>query len=189
MTVRRWIVMSILGSALLAGTSEAQQEYNYNVGPNYVDMSGTSCRSTLEQDTNLQRLPGEVQAAFSSATVVCPVNRRGTGVYGRPGNLNSETILTVTSMTVTATDAGTGNVRCYAYADRLTTNSIIYGTARYLCGTAGGCSSATTYTGTNDITLQFPTFNDSRTVNFGYICELPRYSKVLYSSTAITPNL
>ena len=172
------------------GSGQAQAvDYNYNVGPNYVDMSGTSCRSTVERDTNLQRLPGEVQAAFSAARVVCPVNRRSTTIYARTGDLlNSETILTVTSMTVTATDAGSGSVSRFAYADRLTTNSVIYGPTRYLCATAGGCGSATSYAGTNDITLQFPTFSDQQSVNFGYMCDLPRYSKVLYSSTAITPN-
>ena len=108
MIMRRWTLVSIVGSALLVGAGEAQSvEYDYNVGPNYVDMSGSSCRSTLEQDTNLQRLPGEVMAAFSSATVVCPVNRRSTTVYGRTGAaLDADTILTVTSMTVTATDGG-----------------------------------------------------------------------------------
>jgi hypothetical protein len=187
-----WASMSILGLSLAtAGSVWAQSEYRYDVGPNYINLSGSSCRSTTPGgETNLLRAPGEIQAAFAPGNVVCPVSRRSTTFYGvsRGDSTNADAALTVTNMTVTATDAGSGAVSCYAYADRLTTNSVIYGPTRYLCSTAGGCASAASYLGTNDITLQFPTFNDQRTVNFGFICSLNQGSKVLYSSTTVTPN-
>ena len=136
------------------------------------------------------RAPGEIQAAFAARSVVCPVSRRATTFYlqSRGDAINADAALTVTNMTVAATDAGSGNVSCYAYADRLSTNSVIYGPTRYLCGTDGGCSSSGSYAGTNNLTLQFPSFADKRTVNFGFICSLNLGSKVLYSSTTITPN-
>jgi hypothetical protein len=192
MKSRQWTVTSILGASLLSASGAGlAQEYRYDVGPNYVDVSGAACRATLEErEPELLRAPGEIQAAFSSASIVCPVSRRSTTFYAqsRGDGTNADAALTVTQMTVTATDAGSGAVSCYAYADRLTTNSVIYGPTRYLCSTSGGCASAESYFGTNDLTLQFPSFNDRRTVNFGFICALNRGSKVLYSSTTITPN-
>lgn len=192
MRLKQWALTSMVGFGLLLAASGLAwaQAYKYDVGPNYVDLSGTSCRATTEWgEVNLVRTPGAIQA-LSARSVVCPVSRRSTTFYGvtRGDSTNPDAALTVTNMTVTATDAGSGNVSCYAYADRLTTNSVIYGSTRYLCSTSGGCPSATSYTGTNDVTLTFPTFPDKRTVNFGFICALNAGSSVLYSSTTITPN-
>jgi hypothetical protein len=193
MKSRQWALTSIVATGLLAAASGSglAQEYRYNVGPNYVDQSGTSCRATTEAgELDLLRAPGEIQAAFAAASVVCPINRRATTFYlvSRGDSTNHDTAVTVTNMSVTATDAGSGSVSCYAYADRLTTNSVIYGPTRFLCGTDGGCGSYVSYAGTNNLTLQFPSFGDQRTVNFGFICSLNKGSKVLYSSTTITPN-
>jgi hypothetical protein len=190
MKTRQWVVASGVSAGLLiaaAGSSFAQQ-YIYNVGPNYVDLSGSSCRASIESgEQDLVRAPGEIHAAYSSATVVCPVARRATTYYGVVRG-DADAAVNVTAMSVTATDGGTGNVSCYAYADRLATNSVIYGATRYLCTTDGGCTTSATYTGTNNLSLPFPSFGDQRTVNFGFICNLNKGSKVLYSSTTITPN-
>jgi hypothetical protein len=169
------------------------QEYRYDVGPNYIDQSGSSCRAGSEaNEVNVFRAPGEIQARGTGQTMVfCPVTRRTTTFYGvsRGTTANPDTALTVTNLTVTATDAGTGTVTCWAYADRMTTNSTIFGPGRFLCGTAGGCDNPpASYAGTNDITLQFPTIDDKRTLNFGFTCSLNKGSKVLYSSTTVTPN-
>ena len=177
MKSRQWAFTSIAGASLLTAASGSglAQEYRYDVGPNYVDQSATSCRATTEVgEVNLFRSPGEIQAVGGIRFVVCPVSRRATTFYmqARGDNTNPDTAVNVTNMTVTATDAGNGSVHCYAYADRLSTNSVIYGSTRYVCSTDGGCQGSTTYTGTNNLTLPFPSFGDQRTVNFGFACAI-----------------
>jgi hypothetical protein len=96
----------------------------------------------------------------------------------------------VYSITVTLNDSSsTTTGSCFAYADVLTTNSVVFGPVRYACATQGGCTSANlSYTGNNDVSLPFPAITNNRTVNFGYMCDLGRGARVLYSSTSITPN-
>jgi hypothetical protein len=185
---------TVVGAGLIyASTAQGELAgYTYDVGPNYVEMSGASCRATSEEgETNLNRLNGSVIALTSGTNVVCPINRRSTTMYARTGNTaNPDTTLTVNSLTVVARDPGSGSISCFAYADRLTTNSVIFGTTRYLCSTAGGCGSApASYSGINSLTLPFPTFNGNQTVNFGFKCTLNATGEILYSSTSISPNL
>jgi hypothetical protein len=194
MKSRQWALTSIAGAGLLTAATGSgfAQEFRYDVGPNYVDQSGTSCRATTEAgEVNLLRTPGEIQVVGDTTrAVICPVNRRTTTFYlqARGTAADHDTAVNVTDMTVTATDAGPGGVQCFAYADRLSTNSKIYGSTRHLCGTDGGCQGSTTYTGTNNVTLPFPSFGDQKTVNFGFRCTVAVGSKILYSSTTITPN-
>jgi hypothetical protein len=193
MKIIQWVLAGLGGTTLVAVTfNVGAVEYNYNVGPNYADASGTACRATTEaREYNIQRGAGQIGPILGSERVVCPINRRGTSVYGRLGNtVNPETELTVNSVTVTLNDSSsTTSGSCFAYADALTTNSVVFGPVRYVCATQGGCTSTTTtYTGNNDVNLPFPAITNNRTVNFGYMCDLGRGARVLYASTSITPN-
>jgi len=193
MKVIQGLIAALGGTMLVAfSVNVGAVEYNYNVGPNYAETSGTSCRATTEaKEYNIQRGTGQIGPILGSERVVCPINRRGTCVYGRTGNTQfPEMELTVNSVTVTLNDSSsTTTASCFAYADVFTTNSVVFGPTRFVCATQGGCTSAAgSYTGNNDVSLPFPTITNNRTVNFGYMCDLGRGARVLYASTSITPN-
>jgi len=191
----QWTLAALGGATLVAVSFDVKAvEYIYNVGPNYAETSGTACRATTEarEVANIQRGTGQIGSIRGTERVVCPINRRGTTVYGRLGtSVNPETELTVNSVTVTLNDSSTlASASCFAYADALTTNSVVFGPVRYVCSTNGGCSSApaNSYTGNNNVALTFPAITNNRTVNFGYMCDLGDGARVLYASTSITPN-
>jgi hypothetical protein len=191
MNNNRWTLAALGGTALVAVSFDVGAvDYTYDVGPNYAEASGTACRATTEaRELNILRWMGQTGPLRGPERVVCPINRRGTAFYGRVGgSIDSETELTVNSLTVTLNDQGTASASCFAYADALTTNSIVFGPVRFVCSTAGGCTGATTYTGNNDVSLPFPAIPNNRTVNFGYMCDLGDQTRVLYASTSITPN-
>lgn len=195
--------MKIGLAAAAAVTCVAAQvlAWTYDVGPNWVNLSATSCHGfSGPQEAKLVRSVGEVKVTGGSSQVLyCPINRRGTMFYGTykatngAGNPNATGnrpyYVNIQNITVRANDTSSNDfVYCWAFGTNKDTGSTSFGASKTLCATAGGCSAASTsYTGTNSLSMTFP-FPTLPTVNYGYACSVADQSRLYYSETSITPN-
>ena len=166
----------------------------YNVGPNWVNQSATSCHSFSGPDeAKLERSVGEVKVTganrwfcFARLTAAERCFTRAT----RPRRAgNRPYYVNIQNITVRANDTtSTDRVYCWAWGTNKNTGSTSFGASRTLCATAGGCTSGqSSYTGTNSLSLTFP-FPTTPTVNYGYACSVANNSRLYYSETSITPN-
>jgi hypothetical protein len=183
-----------VGAAVLtlpsAGMSQ-QQTYIYNVGPNVINQSASSCRAASQTDDQyVVRAAGEVSVpAGISLAVYCPLQRRNNAFYGISGNTSHEVGLNASSVSVYAYDPSTTNaLSCLAFRQNYSTGAIAWGTEKYLCATAGGCTSfSASYTGSNTLTLNFAAAT-TQTVNYGYTCRIANGGKVYWAEMSVTPN-
>ena len=191
---------------LLLLPASSAHAYVYEFGPNYVNMSGSSCRAkTSAAELNLFHDAGgtQVRTGAGQQRLYCPISRRGTSFYqGKRGSnepnvppLPSDTALHVkiSTATVRGTDSSTASeFRCFIVGTRLSDQAVFFGNGKSLCsGSALGCSSTSaSWTGTNSMVLTpLSSFNGSvDTVNFGIVCDLGSQSTIYYTETAITPN-
>ena len=174
-------------------TDAATPPYIYTGGPNTVDLSGSRCRSTFDYYPDVQYTAGSVRAGSAAATLYCPVPRRSTAYYGNVTANNPsypiDTTLSVASVTMTAADGTTtGGVSCRPFA-ALVGGSKVYGLNRYLCATAGGCSSApaSSWQGTNTMFWVNP-FTNLQVINWGISCYAPPNSGVNQYEVVVTPD-
>jgi hypothetical protein len=187
-----------LGVATVSLTALPAEAYNYNVGPNWVNLSASSCRAESHAaEGHLLKAPGEVRVvnfvAPSGLDLQCPITRRSTTYYSaylaNPAVADRELKINVQSIVVRAQDNGASSISCSAFGEDIVTQSVLFGPTRYLCGTSGGCSTApaSTFTGTNSINLTFAS-SANKMVNIGIRCFVPGGSKLFYTESAIVPN-
>jgi hypothetical protein len=181
-----------VGVAACLVAALAQAQYTYTVGPNYVNMSGSRCRE-LNDNNAFTHGNGQSSVAVWSGTlsVICPFTRRSTATYGHSvGGLGTYK-LTATEMTIRAGDFyAQGSTDCQPFATN-TDGSIYSGTIKYVCATAGGCSTAPTasWTGTNTITWTTPLPAALTTYNWGLYCHVGQSSTVYWYEAVVSPNL
>lgn len=178
-------------------TVGAHAQYVYTRGPNHVNMSGTRCRAALgsEQDKlthSVQRtsVKGNVSAPV---VVVCPITRRATAYYGDSVSSSSATEVTATGLKAEVKDDNTGEaVRCTPFAQSIG-GSLVWGTSRYACSTAGGCTSAPagSYTtplgGFNTLSWSNP-FTSQTSVQWGLSCTMPGSSSIGSYEATVSSN-
>jgi hypothetical protein len=176
-----------------ASTAPAQQQpFIFNVGPNTVDLSGSRCRGTFDYYPGIQYSGGNVRSGSTATTLYCPVPRRSTAFYGNVTSSSGypiDTNLTISAVTMTAYDGATdGSVSCRPFA-ALVNGARVYGLTRYLCATAGGCSSppASSFMGKNTMYWLSP-FTNQSTINWGISCYSPDNSGVNQYEVVVTPN-
>src|SRR6187399_940449 len=173
------------------------QTYTYNVGPNWVNMSGSRCRPAVT-DSETTLIHGgvytQVVTNFSgNQTLYCPITRRATSFYQdaftAPDSIFKK--VTVTDLTLRASDGrNDGTMSCRLFASQLN-GSIAFSTTRYLCSTAGGCLNSSTgvlWTGTSTLTWSGTPLGTVSSVSWGLSCSVPAASGLSYYEAVITPN-
>lgn len=197
--IKRYRFAWMLGLVCVSSTAAA---YIYDVGPNTVNMSGSACRtaySSNELNVNHDAGYTYVKSAVALQRLFCPVSRRGTGVYGgqRLNNTYPPEVsalhVNISSAYVKAQDGSTlYRLSCYFYGEKQSDQSVSFGTTKYLCGSAFGCSFAnvgSSWTGENTLAITPPAnFNTVDSVNYGIVCDVPGGSSIHYTETSITPN-
>jgi len=197
MMINRLQALSLIGIVTL-GAATASAQYTYNVGPNYVNQSATSCRADnplTEKNKLVNHSADGVSVGAASAGTTrffCPLNVRGHSFYGNPGgNLDGELIVNVQSVVVRAQDGdANGKLGCFAFRNNYPTGSIAFGTTWYVCEYPGGCDSSVSnsFLGVNTLLLTFPQPFTSTTVNFGYVCDVTRGGTIYHAEAEVTPN-
>jgi hypothetical protein len=96
-------------------------------------------------------------------------------------------------VTVRAADNSTARrFGCFIFGARMTDNAVYFGTTKYLCQSALGCSSAnvtTGWRGENTMVLSAPAgLSGTDTVNHGITCDVPSDSTIFYTESSVTPN-
>ncbi|WP_437944954.1 hypothetical protein WME98_28725 [Sorangium sp. So ce296] len=178
-------------------TVGAHAQYVYTRGPNHVNMSGTRCRAGFSDDQD--DLTHSVQSTSvnwnvsGTVFVVCPVTRRATAYYGDSLSSSLATEVTATELKADVRDANTGEaLRCTPFAQSIG-GSVVWGTARYACSTAGGCTSAPagSYTtpsgGTNTLSWSNP-FTSQTSVQWGLACDMPGSSSIRSYEATVSSN-
>ena len=193
MSKRRMKIGLLAGAAVVLLAAQALA-WTYNVGPNWVNLSATSCHGfSGPEEARLVRGPGEVKVTGGSQTLYCPINRRGTLFYethkttADPGN--RPYFVNIQNVKVRAWDTSSAaQLYCYTFGANKDTGSMAFGTGKFLCSTPGGCSSVeASYTGQSSVNLTFP-WPTMPMVNYGYACSVPDQSRLHYSESSITPN-
>jgi hypothetical protein len=167
------------------------------VGPNYVNMSGASCRPSRSAYDSIGYAGSEIinksAPGTSAKRIYCPIDRRPTMNYtlnAAPGFSDNRIVLQ--SLTVYASRAGTSvdpSLSCWSFFEQMD-GTVVQGAKRYLCSTAGGCTSpVTSFASANTLNLPLPAVTLNQSINFGYACDLPgNWSYVSYAEAVVTPN-
>jgi len=177
----------------LSPVVNSQVTYIYNVGPNTINISATSCRATdrATEESKVTRQAGAVYVSSSTATkVYCPIQRRGTTFYGVSGGSNQAQMLDMGAITVKGMDNNqSASVFCEQFRKDFTTGSMAWGSTRYMCSIAGGCASApaASWQGVSEMTVG-SAGAASKTVNYGYRCTLSGGSALWHAEAVVTPN-
>lgn len=190
------LAAGIAAACCVPATAKADVTYVYNVGPNYVNIGGDSCRATTETDeinASVNRNAGMLLAYqdWPPLVMYCPLPRRNTTFYGVNSDLDEDTNVDLSSVTVWLLGGGspTLGMGCQTWRKELGTGSIDWGDVVYLCDTPGGCLNPDpNFSGVNTVTLPFPTPNPAKSVDFGYMCVVPSFAGILYAEAAFTPN-
>jgi len=178
-------------------TVGAHAQYVYTRGPNHVNMSGTRCRaaSGSQQD----KLTHSVQRTSvrwdvpGTMFVVCPITRRATAYYGDSISSSTATEVTATGLKAEVKDFNSGeSVRCTPFAQSIG-GSIVWGTSRYACSTAGGCTSTpagsyTTLAGEFDTLSWSNPFTSQTSVQWGLSCTMPGSSSIGSYEATVSSN-
>lgn len=199
------ILVAVVVVTALASTAEAQNRYVYDVGPNIVNMSGSSCRTaSLTLETNVYHDSGntQVKSGMPVQRLYCPVPRRGTVFYrgarvaGSPSlpseSPNAEVKVNLTSVYVYGVDNSSSTVfGCFTFGTDKSNQTVYYGAQRVLCSQSTlGCTSAgASWTGANTLrALPHSGLVNVQSVNFGVICDLGAQSSLWYTESYVTPN-
>ena len=201
---RKTIFLALLcGLPSGASATNPPPQYIYNVGPNVVNMAGSSCRGrdeNTERTFNVVRSAGSLFVFQDSGTfdAFCPFQRRNTTVYNTkigqvfvPPNPHDNVTVSTTEIIVdVANPDSTQPLSCFAYQINMPSQSLSVGTQKFLCATAGGCTSYTNSTvPSNTLNLPPPSPNPALTANFGYFCYLASGSGINWGQAKITPNI
>jgi hypothetical protein len=195
--------LPLLLACLLPASSAAA--YVYTVGPNYVNMAGSSCRAPYAgNENNLYHDGGSttVKSAVALQRLHCPIARRGTSFYGGrrldatipepPGDTQYKVKLG--GVTVRGGDSSASyRLTCFTFGARRSDQALYFGTTKALCGGSTlGCNFSDIgggWTGWNTMRLSPPPgFSTEQTVNFGVTCDVPESSTIQYLESWITPN-
>jgi hypothetical protein len=197
--------LAVAAPALLLSSAPADA-YIYNVGPNYVNMSGTSCRTQgVTTEPNVRHHAGSTQVIPNAnlQRLFCPISRRGTSFYGGkrlppidsppPEVTNTEKRARISGVTIRAADASsTFPLYCFVFGTRRTDQATFYGLSKALCSqSTNGCTTVTpTWQGANTmmVTPHSSFTGTMDTVNFGVICDVPPNSAIYYLEASVTPN-
>lgn len=187
LTVR---MAALAAVGLLSGTAAAVA-WKYDVGPNYVNMPGSACRgetSTMETDLYHDSGATAVKSGRGLHRLLCPIQRRGTGFYGKAG---WERNVKLVNIDLRGGDSSTAHTySCTTFITDMYNQSTTWGAARYLCQSPLGCSSqVASWTGVNTMKLNLPANgNTISTVNFGVMCDIGSLSSIDYYEALVTPN-
>ncbi|HKQ71107.1 MAG TPA: hypothetical protein VJT73_17295 [Polyangiaceae bacterium] len=165
--------------------AQFQQQYEYDVGPNYINQSASSCRTeSRATEADVYRSEGRIQSFQNSGHFFyCPLTRRGTTYYGVSGGGDSNNFANVT-ITVKAEDTSTGDlIHCESFRSNVDNGTVYWGAIKFLCWDAKGCTSAfeeqirgragLSYVGSNTMVLQPPAGAPLKSLNHGYRCFVP----------------
>ena len=178
--------------------------YVYTLGPNYVNMAGSSCRPAYSgNENNLYHDTGSttVKSHVALERLHCPIARRGTSFYGgrrldgtypQPPS-GTQYKVNIGGVTVRGSDSSTFyNFTCFTFGARRSDQALYFGASKSLCGSQLGCNPGdigSGWTGWNTMRLAAPSnFSTVETVNFGITCDVPASSTVQYLESWITPN-
>jgi hypothetical protein len=195
--------LALLLACSLSASSAAA--YVYTLGPNYVNMAGSTCRPPVSgNENNLYHDSGSttVKAGVSLQRLFCPIARRGTSFYGGrrlDGGIPEPPAATqykvnLGGVTVRGGDSSTSyRLTCFTFGARKSDQSLFFGASKALCGgTTLGCNPSdigSGWTGWNTMRLSAPSgFSSVETVNFGVTCDVPASSTIQYLESWITPN-
>ncbi len=189
-----WAVAAIL---LLPSLAMAQDQYVYNVGPNYLNLSSSGCRTeSRATEADVYRLSGALQVWRNSGKYVyCPLTRRGTTYYGVSGTDAQATDFANVNITVKAQDSSANDYfYCQSFRTNLDTGAVYWGPYTFLCSNANGCSDGSiglTYVGTNTMVLKPPTGAPLKSLNHGYRCMVPSLQRgtLHFTETSAFANL
>jgi len=167
--------------------------YTYNMGPNYVNVSGSRCRaSTSAQEDALTHEVNylKVNSGISTRRVYCPMQRRENSTYGWIGGVDAEFKVDTGTIYIRAEDQSTTrSLSCFSFAAAMGSGANYFGATRFLCSNANGCSSVSnSYVGRNDLPLFSPYAGSPLTVNWGYACDVPGNSFLYYTDVGVNPN-
>jgi hypothetical protein len=183
-----WCVATIAGYVLSATIVHA---YTYDVGPNYVNMSGSRCRpetSALGDALTYGNGRVMVNSGTSTRRLFCPVQRRSADYYARDV-AGAELRVNVSVLSIWAQDSNSsGRVSCFAFASGLGSGATWMTPTGFLCATQGGCSSvASSFQGMNGISI-FNPFPNVTSVSWGIACDVSGNSMLLYSQSRVLAN-
>jgi hypothetical protein len=197
----KYRLASLATVMLVASSADA---YVYNVGPNYVNLPGSSCRApTSGNENNVYHDTGwtQVKSAVALQRVHCPIVRRATHFYGgkRLDNTyptepnNAQFLFNLGGVSLRGTDASTlYKFSCFVFGTRRSDQAIYYGATKTICSSSLGCTPTdvnSSWTGENTMYLAAPTgFSTQLTVNFGVTCDIPAGSSIYYTQASVTPN-
>ncbi|WP_437977303.1 hypothetical protein WMF11_10105 [Sorangium sp. So ce295] len=178
-------------------TVGAHAQYVYTRGPNHVNMSGTRCRAgSISQQDKLTHSVQRTSVRWDvpgTVFVVCPITRRATAYYGDSISSSTATEVTATGLKAEVKDFNSGeSVRCTPFAQSIG-GSIVWGTSRYACSTAGGCTSTpagsyTTLTGEFDTLSWSNPFTSQTSVQWGLSCTMPGSSSIGSYEATVSSN-
>jgi hypothetical protein len=187
------LALTIIGT-VAAGAQGAAVNYIYTRGPNYVNMSGARCRigSTVSTQTDLWHGTGQTGVTTSSTRYFyCPVQRRGTAYYEDSSSADAKFLnVSMPALSAEVWDYNSSyGLNCVPFA-RTTAGSLTYGTTRYLCSTAGGCSSApaASWQGSGKLSWTNPLPLPTSTVNWGLLCNAASSSGIGAYEASINAN-
>lgn len=181
---------SLALAGLLVASSAQAQAYVYKTGSNFVDMSGSRCRTqTLAQEANVIRPDGSllVTSSVSNVGLFCPLTRRGTEYYGMHDFRATQLRMDV-AMILRASDySSSRTLSCNAVAARPNNGAIYYGPTRWACSSLP-CDTApsASYTGTSNLYL--PVIPSGDAVNWYVSCDIPGGSYLHWVAGTIHPN-
>ena len=168
-------------------------DYVYNVGDNPIRASGASCHaeSRIEEETIGRSANGIRNQGTSVIRIHCPLQRRSTTYYGVSGLTSTATTIALKNpITVAGVDSSSASpMSCWQFRQNLDTGSVEYGSSRFFCGTsASGCSEPpASYKGTSTLIIS-PLNPSNKSVNYGYTCDLPPASTILFAQATSIPN-
>lgn len=180
---------------LLPSVAMAQEHYVYNVGPNYINQSGSSCRTeSRATEADVYRLGGHIQVWRNAGKYVyCPLVRRNTTYYGVSGSDSQASSFANVNITVKASDTSTGDmVHCASFRTNVDNGTVYWGPTKFLCANSNGCDSGSlTYVGDNTMLLKPPTGAPLKSLNHGYRCLVPSLQRgtIHYAEAQAFANL
>jgi hypothetical protein len=199
---RNLILLAVVVMAAVASQADA---YVYDVGPNIVNMSGSSCRTaSASMEENVFHDSGNTQVKSGKPVqrLYCPIPRRGTVFYrgtrlaGSPSipseSPDAQLKVNLSSVYVYGVDSSSAAVfGCFTFGTDKSNQTVYYGAQRVLCSqsTLGCSSNGASWTGNNTLrALPHSGLANVQSVNFGVICDLGALSTLWYTESYVTPN-
>jgi len=194
--LKGWLRLGTTVLALLPAAAQAQYVYG---GPIISDVSGVSCRPTIENGEESVAFR-EITSGLSTKTkfggfyfYTCPIARRNTTIYGTTSVANEDRVLMSTLRVSVSDGSATDVLFCTGYLAS-STGSLRYSSTKWACGNPGGCPSAVpgSFTAASEFAWTNPfgasAIVNQGAVNMGYSCAVPSGSNILWARASFGSN-